>query len=446
MPTDFHLRVQRVLEGAMRARPESRDGYIRRTCAADTRLLREVRSLLPHFVQVSNFEPRRPGGADWKLPGTTTFLRVRTEAGAVEAPETEPKPPFSIDQYTAVQILGRGGMGIVYRAIQPTLHRVVAIKVLRRRLLSPRDCWRFTFEEEILRQLRHPGIARFSHSGIARLVPRKSAQAGFDERPYFVMEYVPGESLTRFAATHQLDVRQRLALFVKVCDAVEYAHYRSIVHCDLKPDNILVTAAGEPKVLDFGIAHLATVEALGRPEQGTVAGTLPYASPEQLLGRVEQITPASDVYALGLIAHELLTGKRPLREGWVLHPQLQSVCIDTDLPPDHPRNCELRYYMQGILATALRQTRGESYRSAGPLGADIDSLLAQFAIGSRWSALKKFITNRPASPAGQAADPLGRPLSAVLRKRIGMALETDAHQRKAKNAAGPPKSDSRAAS
>ena len=436
MPTEFHLRVQRVLERAVRARPDSREVFIRQICAADTRLLREVRSLLPHYVQMTGFEPRRPGGAAWKLPGTTTFLRVRTEA-ALDPPESEPKPPFSIDQYTVVEILGRGGMGIVYRAVRPTLHRVVAIKVLRHGLLAPQDRWRFTFEEEILRQLRHPGIARFSHAGVARLRPRKTAQCGFDERPYFVMEYVAGEPLTRFATTHQLDVRQRLTLLLRVCEAAEYAHFRSIVHCDLKPDNILVTAAGEPKILDFGIAHLATCEALGRPDQRGVAGTLPYASPEQLLGRGEQITPASDVYALGLIAHELLAGTRPLREGWVLHPQLNAVRVDADLPSDHPRNCEFRYYLQVILATALRQIRGESYLSAGQFGAALEGLQADFPPESRWSALKKLFASRPTSSAGWSPGSLGGPLSAVLRKRIGMSLATGAHRER--NARGSPR-------
>jgi serine/threonine protein kinase len=415
VPTEFHLRVQRVLEATVRVAPAERDALLRTLCGEDTRLCAEVRSLLPHYLDVAEFEPVR--GDALPLPGTTTFVRVRAEADAVDGPEAEPVPPFTIDQYTAVRVLGRGGMGIVYHAVNPVLQREVAVKVLRRRLLASVHRWRFAVEEEILRQLRHPGIARFSHSGLVRLRLRGAASFEEEERPYFVMEYVAGKSLTRYAEEHELDVRGRLALMAHVCEAVEYAHYRGIVHCDLKPDNILVTDAGQPKVVDFGVANLAACEELSGTAAAGVAGTLPYASPEQLMGRADQIAPASDVYALAIITHELLVGVRPQRVGWRVKLGLQAVRLESHRPPDEARNQEFRYYLQGILAAAVRQARGRHYRSAGELGRDLQLLLAQYPT-DKPSLLSRIFSSTIGLPEEPSA--ISGPLNAVLRKRIGM--------------------------
>jgi serine/threonine protein kinase len=422
--TDFHLRVQRVLDQVLARPPAAREEALRQLCGPDERLRTEALSLLPHYADLQAYEPPPPAGTGWKLPGTTTFLQARAEAEVVHE-DPDPKPPFSVDQYTVVQVLGRGGMGVVYRAIHPTLHRVVAMKILRRKLSTAQDRWRFMYEEEILRQLRHPGIARFSHSGLARLRFRSPGGYECDERPYFVMEYVEGEPLVQYAATQALSGRQRLALLVKICAAVEYAHQRGIVHCDLKPDNILVDGAGQPKVLDFGIARLAADEA-ARNRELRVGGTLPYASPEQLQGRVDRLTPASDVYALALIAHELLTGERPRRSGDVVHLSLGTVRLDTVADPraTEALDREVTYYISAILATALRQTRGDPYRSAGELGRDLEEVLGHYPAESRWAAFKQRLTSGLGAGAGKwATSPLSRPLSAVLRKRIGMNVE-----------------------
>ncbi len=412
MATDFHLRVQRVLEQAAVAAPAEREQVLRRACADDAALLREALALLPHYVAAAGYEPPRPAGWSRCLPGGTTLSRLREESGGAEAGEPEPQPPFTIEQYTACEVLGRGGMGVVYKAVQPVADRVVAIKLLRRSLLAGGDWRRFTFECELLRQLRHPGIARFSHSGVTQLrVPRDD---GYDleERPYFVMEYVAGQPLTRFAAARQLDVRQRLALLLGVCEAVEYAHDRGIVHCDLKPDNILVLDDGAPKILDFGVARLLAFET-ATGGGAAIAGTLPYSSPEQLLGRLEEIAPATDVYALGLIACELLTGRRPARTGWRVLVELREVCVEPALPADHPANARFRFYLRRILATALRQNPGRRYSSAGKLGADLERLLDRsWHRGGSRRGLR----------AGDAS-PLRGALSAVLRKRISLALD-----------------------
>jgi serine/threonine-protein kinase len=424
MATDFHVRVQRVLERAARAAPGAREEVLRRACAGSPALLREALSLLPHYLAAGGFEPPRPGGWLRCLPGTTTLGRIRTEADDAEVAEDEPQPPFTLEQYTVVQVLGRGGMGVVYKAVQPVVGRAVAIKLLRRRLGSDADRRRFALEGEVLRQLRHPGIARFSHSGVTRLPPRRPGAGECEERPYFVMEYVAGEPLTRFAAARQLDTRQRLALLIRICEAAEYAHDRGIVHCDLKPDNILVKESGAPKILDFGVARLLAFEATPTDGARAITGTLPYASPEQLQGRVEQIAPATDVYALGLTAYELFTGSRPRRQGWRVPVELPDVCIEPGWPLEHACNAQFRFYLQRILTTALRQTSGRAYSSAGKLGADLERLLARF--GRR---LRGGLRARPADKRDGAGDasPLRRALSAVLRKRISMALDPKAH-------------------
>ncbi len=382
---------------------------------SDAALQREALSLLPHYVAVEGYEPERPGGWSRCLPGATTLSCLRTETGAAAEADVEPQPPFTIEQYTAFEVLGRGGMGVVYKAVQPVVDRIVAIKLLRRSLLTSGGWRRFAFEGEVLRQLRHPGIARFSHSGVTRLRLFREGTCDLEERPYFVMEYVAGRPLTAFAAEHALDAYQRVELLAQICEAVEYAHDRGIVHCDLKPDNILVLDAGAPKILDFGVARLLAFDATPTGGARTLAGTLPYASPEQIRGRVDQITPGTDVYALGLIACELRTGKRPRRAGWKVLVELAEVCVEPGVPTDDPWNAQFRFYLQRILATALRQRSGRSYSSAGKLGADVERLMERFR-------------RRGASRRARATDasPLREALTAVVRKRISLALERKA--------------------
>ena len=204
--------------------------------------------------------------------------------------------------YTIRKLLGEGGMGVVYLAERADLGTQVAIKILRDAWLSPARRGRFASEQRTLAQLNHPSIARLYD---ANTLP--------DGTPWFAMEYVEGVPLTQYSEDHHCSIGERLLLFRAVCEAVKFAHSQTIIHRDLKPSNILVKANGNVRLLDFGIAR--QLDELGReanPNQ-TMTGlrlmTPAYASPEQILG--QGIGVQTDVYALGVILYELLTGRLP---------------------------------------------------------------------------------------------------------------------------------------
>ncbi|HPM25123.1 MAG TPA: protein kinase [Phycisphaerae bacterium] len=412
MPAEFHLLVQQVLEAAVRLAPADRGLFIERACAGNQRLRDEVCSLLPHYEQVRDFEPRRPEGATWRMPGTTTFSRAGDEAAADA--EQEPEPPFMVGRYTVLSIIGRGGMGVVYRALDATRPGFfAAVKLLAAGLATPQDRSRFRMEEEILHRLCHPGIARFLDCGEWHTRQRV--------RPYFVMEYIEGQSLLKYAAARGLDVRQRLGLLVQVCAAVEFAHRRGIVHRDLKPDNILVEPSGQPKVLDFGLAQFVAAQPTARgAEVPQFAGTPRYASPEQLTGRVAELTPRSDVYTLGLVAHELLTGTLPAPTTGDAPVNLAAVQAE---PGIDATESSFTARLAEVLRVALRRDAEARYATAGSFGAQLEQLLAEGTPVSPWAAFKSRLARLFARPA-PPEDAASRPLAAVLRKRVALAMKS----------------------
>jgi serine/threonine protein kinase len=428
MSTSFHVRARRVLERALQESPDSREDYIRRSCAGDPRLLEEVISLLPHYEELQDFEPQRPQGAAWRCPGTTTFTRARERASHAAPSDPGLTPPFTIGDYTVTEVLGRGGMGVVYGAIDPVTRRQVAIKLLHCGLATHEDRQWFIWETEVLRQLHHPGIAQIIHTGIADLTQASSPEAGREHRPYLVMGYVRGEPLTKYAEVNRLRLRQRLGLFARVCDAVGYAHRRGIVHRDLKPDNILVDSSGQPKILDFGISRIVALQSgLPHDGRGQFTGTLAYASPEQLVGDNDHLTPRSDVYALGVIGHELLTGELPQPCGTHVQLALEKICVDDDVVRRGLKD-EVLMGLASILAAALRQKTGAHYDCADELGADVQRLLARFLSRSAWARLKRSLLGVLKPRVESAPESMTRPLSAVLRQRIAMAIESEEHR------------------
>ncbi len=219
-------------------------------------------------------------------------------------PTAAPSKPTHIGPYRLIRRLGRGGMGTVYLGVRDddAFEKHVAIKILKRGMDSDVIVRRFRHERQILASLNHPFIAGLLDGGTTT-----------DGLPYFAMEYVEGQPITDYCETHALDTTARVELFRKVCTAVQYAHQNLIIHRDLKPGNVLVTADGTPKLLDFGIAKLLNSELPAPTLAPTVAGlqlmTPEYASPEQVRG--EQVTTATDIYSLGVLLYEVLTGRRP---------------------------------------------------------------------------------------------------------------------------------------
>src|SRR3984957_10465327 len=205
-----------------------------------------------------------------------------------------------IGPYRILRLLGEGGMGVVYLAERSDLGTQVAVKVLRDAWLSPARRERFGTEQRTLAQLNHPSIARLYDADVLD-----------DGTPWFVMEYVDGVPLTHYCRELDCSVKERLQLFRSVCEAVQHAHSHAVIHCDLKPSNILVKKDGSVRLLDFGIAK--QLESLDLPADQTLTGlrmmTPAYASPEQVRG--DRVGISTDVYSLGVILYELLTSQLP---------------------------------------------------------------------------------------------------------------------------------------
>ncbi|MEL7474309.1 MAG: serine/threonine-protein kinase, partial [Planctomycetota bacterium] len=214
-------------------------------------------------------------------------------------------PSSSIAGYTIERLLGEGGMGSVFLATQERPARRVALKLVKAGFGSERALRRFELEAETLGRLRHPGIAQIHEAGL------------HEGRPFFAMEFVDGSTLTEYADRQGLGTRERLRLIAQVAAAVQHAHQQGVIHRDLKPANILVTEietdrgrASQPKVLDFGVAKVTESDILATTMQtdiGQLVGTIPYMSPEQAGGDPAALDTRSDIYALGVVAFELLT-------------------------------------------------------------------------------------------------------------------------------------------
>lgn len=287
--------------------------------------------------------------------------------------------PIEIGGYRIQRMLGSGGMATVYAALQQQPRRTVALKVLKTAVASDGDgtaLRRFKREIEILGRLRHPNIAQVFEAGVHHDVSGAV--------PYLVMEYVPGaKTILEYVTAKQLSIRDRLKLFVKVCAAVEHGHRNKIIHRDLKPANILVDELGEPKVIDFGVAHATEFDAAGQSmntEAGRLVGTLKYMSPEQLSARPVDLDARCDVYALGVLLYRMLTGRQPHDvEGMTV---VQAVRILCEQEPKRPSEIkpELRGDLETIILKAMQPDRSLRYKNAGSLGRDIVRFLNNLPI------------------------------------------------------------------
>jgi eukaryotic-like serine/threonine-protein kinase len=285
--------VEALFDAALERDAAERVRFVQETARGDEELAREVLSLLDAMDQEDD---------RFEEPAAAAFFAAAADAAADAASAMVGR---RVGAYRLLREVGQGGMGTVYEAVRDDdqYHKRVAVKLIKRGMDSDLVVRRFRQERQILASLEHPNIAALLDGGLTD-----------DGQPFFVLEYVEGEILTAYSADRNLSVQDRLRLFLELCDPVQYAHQNLVVHRDLKASNILVTAGGVPKLLDFGVAKLLRAADEGDVTM-TVAGfhafTPEYASPELIRG--EAITTAADVYSLGVILYELLAGQRPFR-------------------------------------------------------------------------------------------------------------------------------------
>jgi serine/threonine protein kinase len=362
-------RVRELFDSASELLPEQRAAFVRAQAGGDTAIEMEVLRLL------AAIDSANQGGflnaAAWQRGGEEAPIKTGTWFGP----------------YRVVRPLSSGGMGAVYLVARAddAYRRQAALKIIRADCLTPALVQRFHQERQILAELDHPNIARIVDGG--------TTSAGL---PFFVMDYVDGQHLTAFCAQRRLPVEARVALFITVCRAVEYLHRNRITHRDLKPANILVSTAGIVKLVDFGIAKSLS----GDPEVTRTAPLLTpgYASPEQL--RNEPAGPAADVYSLGVVLYELLTGQRPFQREESISLQQWMATVEGAAPPAPsrvagtserhvtPENTgQLRRRLAGDLDTivlmALQRDPARRYADAGAFAADLERHLSGHPVLAR---------------------------------------------------------------
>ena len=337
-----------------------------------------------------------------------------------------PEPLGSIGEYEILDEVSRGGQGIVYRARQPGTGRLIALKRLLAGSFSTKlDRRRFEREIEAASSLRHPGIVTIYGVDFA------------SGSPSLAMEWIDGATVTEWArGTPRPETRAMLRMFLRVADAVHHAHQHGVVHRDLKPSNILVDRAEQPRLLDFGLAVSAGEADDGRPatRTGGFVGTPAYAPPEQLDAGGERVDVRGDVYSLGVILYEMLTGERPLRPELGVRAYLDALDRDSVVPPSsHVPG--LGREIDAIVLKALRRDPVDRYQAVSPFAADVRCWLAGEPVSAhpptRWYLLKKAVARHRAvvSLVGLLAVSLIVGLAIALFQASVIADERDAQIR-----------------
>ena len=458
-------RIRGVFGEALARRPEQRAAFLTKACGEDAALRAEVESLLacdqeasPDFMQ----PPEPPAG-----------MKPARDAGGLD-----PLIGKTIGRYHVKGVIASGGMGTVYLAEQEQPRRDVALKVMRAGIASRSALRRFEYESQILARLRHPNIAQVYEAGAHpheqspdreqsrnreqsrdrdQSRDREGAVARSNDRlgdeparavPYFAMEYIPGaRTITEYATEHKLNTRERLALFLQVCDGVHHGHQKGVIHRDLKPGNILVTYDQSPaheqspdreggvgalergpladargsdlalqayvKVIDFGVARSTdsdmAVTTL-RTDVRQLIGTLQYMSPEQCEADADELDTRSDVYALGVVLYELLWGQPPYDvSGTTIAGAARMIC---DAPPTPPSTITgrgtggcgtgvppVKRDVEMIVLKALKKNREERYQSAAELAADVRRYLRGEPTEARpptaWTRALRWVSRHP---------------------------------------------------
>lgn len=376
--------IDEILDELLDSSVSQRETILTKHCGADAGLRLEVEKLLAATEKVSDF---------------MEISALESASQAFDRETTESLIGKRVGNYRLLKLIGRGGMGKVFLASRDDeeFRKTVAVKLVNPFWSDDEMAQRFRRERQILAKLEHPNIARLLDGGATQ-----------DKVLFLVMEYVEGIPITEYCKDKCKTTNQRLKIFLKVCEAVKFAHQNLIIHRDLKPNNILVTADGTVKLLDFGVAKLLQPDLLdvsGNLTLGTNILTPNYASPEQLKG--ETITTASDVYSLGVLLYELLSGNRPYDLKDKSLPEILRI-ISEQLPP-RPSETEMRVREQmphaallasglhsrtgvrrtlrgdldNICLKALAKERRERYQTVEELTADIDRHLAMLPISAR---------------------------------------------------------------
>lgn len=351
-------RVRELFAEALELPAGQRTEFLTRVCGADAALEREVRSLLA-YVEKTTFAEQLESGAE-------ALRGLGAELGA---------PPERIGEFRIVRFLASGGMGRVYEAEQERPKRRVALKILGHGGADPVARRRFEREADLLAALDHPGIARIYAAG----VEVRRGPFGALELPWLAMELVEdARDLTRHAREEALPLRARVELLAAVCDAVQAGHRSGVVHRDLKPANLLVDRTGRVRVIDFGVACLADAEAARRTlatATGALIGTLQYMAPEQIAGADARLDTRTDVYALGVVLHELVSGALPYESGSRSLPDLARSIRD-----EPPRRLSasapgVPADLDAIAWRALEKEPARRYENAAELAADLHRFL-----------------------------------------------------------------------
>ena len=355
MTDDQWQKLKTIFNDALERKESERIRFIEQACGNDPELKKEALSLLESYSTTGILDN----------PPNNLVSSVLSQHTSVE------KNGEKIGPYKIIKTLGIGGMGNVYLAERSDGHfeQKVALKLLRTGMISKNQTRRFLAERQILAKLHHENIARLYDGGVT--------EAG---QPWFAMEYVEGKPINEYCDSKQLRLSQRLDLFIKVCESVQYAHQKLVVHRDLKPSNILVTQEGTVKLLDFGIAKILEAEDLRNEatpltRTGLHPLTPAYASPEQV--RNESISTASDIYQLGMVLYELLSGSRPYKVSGKTPGKIEQVVCEEQ--PIRPSKAVKRVPESGSGGKILEEVRQARQAQAGQLEnqlrGDLDTII-----------------------------------------------------------------------
>ncbi|MBN2560076.1 MAG: protein kinase [Phycisphaerae bacterium] len=341
----------------------------------------ELRGHLGGLDLIAAMDPS--SGQQTTLPGGRPPPPKGSSAEDQLGSQTRPLP--EVAGYDIVKQIGRGGMGVVFKAIQLSTKRAVALKLLLEGpLASESSRRRFEREIALAAQLRHSNIIPIYDSGAA------------EGRMYYAMEYVHGLALSNFLRVHKIDIRAKLRLFAKIAHAVSHAHQRGVVHRDLKPSNILIDGASEPHILDFGLAKASALGDLTTSITAQVIGTPAYMSPEQAAGDPDAIDTRTDVYSLGVVLYEMLTGRMPYDTSGAVGKVLQNVA-DADPTPPSKHDSRIGGELSAILLKALEKNKEDRYQSVDAFCGDVQRYLAGEPISAKPASsiylLRKAIRN-----------------------------------------------------